>query len=51
MDIVLSWVDANKDFVNYINIDVAGNQATCLKLIKDYIRDDELLHKKQFRWK
>lgn len=51
MDIVLSWVDANKDFVNYINIDVAGNQTACLKLIKDYIRDDELLQKKQFRWK
>lgn len=51
MDVVLSWVDANKDFVNYINIDVAGNQAACLKLIKDYIRDDELLQKKQFRWK
>lgn len=51
MDIVLSWVDANKDFVNYINIDVAGNQDACLKLIKDYIRDDEMLEKKQFRWK
>lgn len=51
IDIVLSWVDANKDFVNYINIDTAGNQASCLKLIKDYIRDDELLQKKQFRWK
>ena len=51
IDIVLSWVDANKDFVNYINIDVTGNQAACLKLIKDYIGDDELLQKKQFRWK
>jgi len=51
IDVVLSWVDANKDFVNYINIDVAGNQDICLKLIKDYIRDDELLQKKQFRWK
>ena len=45
IDIVLSWVDANKDFVNYINIDVTGNQAACLKLIKDYIGDDELLQK------
>ena len=51
IDIVLSWVDANKDFVNFINLDVAGNQAACLKLIKDYIRDDEMLQKKQFRWK
>lgn len=50
IDIVLSWIGANKDFVNFINLDVAGNQVACLKLIKDYIRDEEMLEKKQFRW-
>lgn len=49
MEIILSWVDANKDYINFINMDTVGSKETCLKLIKDYLRDDETSLKKHFR--
>ena len=51
IDIVLSWVDINKDYINYINVDTVGNKDRCLKLLKDYIHDEETLQKKHFRVK
>lgn len=48
-DILLSWLEINKDRVNYINMDTVCIKETCLKLIKDYIRDEETLQKKHFR--
>lgn len=51
IDIVLSWVGENKDYINYIYVDTVGNKETCLKLIKDYIRDEETSQKKHFRMK
>lgn len=50
MDILLSWIDANKDRVNYINTDTICSKDVCLKLLKDYRKDDETLHKKHFRF-
>jgi DNA polymerase III epsilon subunit-like protein len=49
IDLVLSWVDRNKDYINYINVDTAGNKEDCLKLLKDYIKDEETLKRKHFR--
>ena len=49
MEIVLSWVDINKDRVNYINMDVICSKEECLRLLKDYIRDEETTQKKHFR--
>jgi hypothetical protein len=49
IDIVLSWLDMHKDHVNYINMDMVCDKETCLKLVKDYIRDEETLQKKHFR--
>ena len=51
IDIALSWVDTNKDYINYINVDTVGNKDRCLKLLKDYIHDEETLQKKHFRVK
>ncbi|NUO10312.1 MAG: GIY-YIG nuclease family protein [Candidatus Brocadia sp.] len=51
MDIVLSWLETNRDQVNYINIDSISTKETCLKLVKDYIRDEETPQKKHFRLK
>lgn len=50
-DIVLSWLEANKDSVNYINTDTVCTKKACLELIKDYIRDEETPQKKHFRMK
>lgn len=49
MDIVLSWVDTNKDRVIYINTDAICRKEECLRLLKDYIRDEETTQKKHFR--
>ncbi len=49
IDIMLSWVDTNKDHINYINMDTVCDKEACLKLVKDYIRDEETLQKKHFR--
>ena len=49
IDIVLSWVGENKDYINYINVDTVGNKETCLKVIKDYVHDSETTQKKYFR--
>lgn len=49
MDIVLSWLEINKDHVNYINMDTVCTREACMKLVKDYIRDEETLQKKHFR--
>ncbi len=49
IDIVMSWVDTNKDYVNYINVDSVSSKNACLKLIQDYIRDEETPRKKHFR--
>ncbi|MEK6635024.1 MAG: GIY-YIG nuclease family protein [Planctomycetota bacterium] len=49
MDIVLSWVDTNKDRVTYINTDAICRKEECLRLLKDYIRDEETTQKKHFR--
>lgn len=49
IDIVLSWVEINKDQVNYINMDIVSSKETCLKLLKDYIQDEEPL-RKHFRF-
>ncbi|HQU32435.1 MAG: GIY-YIG nuclease family protein [Planctomycetia bacterium] len=51
IDIVLSWLEANKDHVNYINTDTVCTKAACMELIKDYIRDEETPQKKHFRLK
>lgn len=51
MEIVLSWLETNKDHVNYINTDTVCTKEACLKLVKDYIRDEETLQKKHFRLK
>lgn len=48
-DIVLSWVELHKDQVNYIDVDIAGSKEICLKLLKDYIQDEETL-RKHFRF-
>ena len=50
MEIVLSWVEANKDQVNYINMDTVSGKEACLKLLKDYLHDEETFQKKHFRW-
>ena len=50
IDIVLSWLDTHKDHVNYINMDIVCDKETGLKLVKDYIRDEETLQKKHFRF-
>lgn len=49
IEIVLSWVAINKDYVNYIDMDTVGTKETILKLIKDYLRDEETFQKKHFR--
>lgn len=49
MEIVLSWVEANKDQVNYINMDTVSGKEACLKLLKDYLHDEETPQKKHFR--
>lgn len=49
IDIVLSWLEANKDHVNYINIDTVCTKETCLELVMDYVRDEETAQKKHFR--
>ncbi|WKZ18686.1 MAG: GIY-YIG nuclease family protein [Candidatus Jettenia sp. CY-1] len=49
IDIVLSWVEINKDQINYINMDVIPDKDACLKLLKDYIQDEEAL-RKHFRF-
>ncbi len=49
MEIVLSWVEANKDRVNYINMDTVSGKEACLKLLKDYLHDEETPQKKHFR--
>lgn len=51
IDIVLSWLGANKDHVNYINMDTVCTKEACLELLKDYIRDEETPQKKHFRMK
>lgn len=51
IDIVLSWLETNKDHVNYINMDTVCTKEACMKLVKDYIRDEETPHKKHFRLK
>src|SRR3989304_7069978 len=50
MEIVLSWVEANKDRVNYINMDTISGKEACLKILGDYLRDEETFQKKHFRW-
>ncbi len=50
-EIVLSWLETNKDQVNYINMDIVCTKEACLKLVKDYIRDEETPLKKHFRLK
>lgn len=50
MEIVLSWIEANKDQVNYINMDTASGKEACLKILGDYLRDEETFQKKHFRW-
>jgi len=50
MEIVLSWVEANKDQVNYINMDTVSGKEACLKILGDYLRDEETFQKKHFRW-
>ena len=49
IDLVLSWVDRNKDYINYINVDTSGTKEDCLKLLKDYIKDKATLKRKHFR--
>lgn len=49
IDLVLSWLETKKDHVNYINVDAVCAKEACLKLMKDYIRDEETLQKKMFR--
>ena len=49
MEIVLSWIETNKDQVNYINMDTVTTKEACLKLLKDYMRDEETPQKKHFR--
>lgn len=49
IDIVLSWLETNKDHVNYINMDTVCTKEACMKLVKDYIRDEETPQKKHFR--
>src|SRR3990172_10894955 len=49
IEIVLSWVAINKDYVNYIDMDTVGTKETILRLIKDYLRDEETFQKKHFR--
>ncbi len=51
IDIVLSWLDTNRDQVNYINMDIVCTKEACLKLVRDYIRDEETPQKKHFRLK
>lgn len=46
---MLSWLETKKDHVNYINMDTVCAKEACLKLMKDYIRDEETLQKKMFR--
>ncbi|MBE7446217.1 MAG: hypothetical protein HS132_13555 [Planctomycetia bacterium] len=48
---MLSWLETNKDHVNYINMDTVCTKEACMKLVKDYIRDEETPHKKHFRLK
>ena len=48
MEIVLSWVDANKDQVNYINMDTVSSKEACLKLLKDYLHDEETPQEEAF---
>jgi len=50
MEIVLSWIEANKDQVNYINMDTVSGKEACLKILGDYLRDEETFQKKHFRW-
>lgn len=49
IDIMLSWVEAHKDHVNYINADAVSGSDACLKLVKDYVRDEGTPHEKHFR--
>jgi hypothetical protein len=49
-DIILSWVETNKDRVNYINVDLVSGREACLKLIKDYVKEKDTLYEKQYRW-
>ncbi|MBI2470952.1 MAG: GIY-YIG nuclease family protein [Planctomycetes bacterium] len=49
MEIVLSWVETNKDQVNYINMDTVTTKEARLKLLKDYMHDEETPQKKHFR--
>src|SRR5574340_756994 len=51
IDIVLSWLEMNKDRVNYINMDSVCTKESCLELVRDYIRDEETPQKKHFRLK
>lgn len=51
IDIVLSWLEANKDYVNYINLDTVCTKDACMNLVKDYIKDEETPRKKHFRLK
>ena len=50
MEIVLSWVEANKDQVNYIQYGHRQRQEACLKILGDYLSDEETFQKKHFRW-
>ena len=50
MEIVLSWVETNKDQVNYINMDTVSGKDACLKILGDYLSDEETFQKKHFRW-
>jgi DNA polymerase III epsilon subunit-like protein len=50
IDILLSWIEANKDWVNYINTDTVCSKNACLKLLMDYVKDEETLQKKHFRF-
>jgi len=40
-ELVLSWFEANKNWVNYVNLDMAGYQSACLKNLKNYFGDDD----------
>ena len=50
MEIVMSWIEANKDQINYINMDTVSGKEACLKILGDYLRDEETFQKKHFRW-
>jgi hypothetical protein len=44
-------IEADRDRVNYINMDTVSSKEACLKLLKDYMHDEETPQKKHFRSK